>query len=112
MGDKTDNGDIILGSATVLVNVGETPLALTGTIKRIIALEHLERKDDIASVIIPGTVHVDANVRERQQFLVMDVSSAILPEDFPLTIAQLTAGDVAIQLGAVILILPVEVCHG
>lgn len=109
MRNGTDNGHIILGSATVLVNVGETPLALVGTIERIITLEHLERKDCIEKVIILGTVHVNANVREREEFLIMDVSNAILPEDFPLTIAQLTAGDVAVQLDSVILILPVEV---
>ncbi|WP_094607260.1 hypothetical protein SPSIL_032370 [Sporomusa silvacetica DSM 10669] len=109
MSNKTDNGDIILGTATVLVNVGETPLVLIGTIERIIALEHLERKDDTKTVIIPGKVHVDADVREREQFLIMDVSNAILPEDFPLTIAQLTAGDVAISLESIIMILPVEV---
>ncbi|SDD98788.1 hypothetical protein [Sporomusa acidovorans] len=105
MRNHTDNDHIIIGSATVLVNVGETPLALIGTIKKITVLEHLERKDDTEKVIVLGTV----NVREREEFLIMDVTNAILPEDFPLTIAQLTAGDVAIQLDFVILILPVEV---
>lgn len=105
MRNQTNNDQIIIGSATVLVNVGETPLALIGTIKKITAFEQLERKDDIEGVIILGTV----SVREQKEFLIMDVTNAILPEDFPLTIAQLTTGAVAISLDSVILILPVKV---
>ncbi len=106
MSNHEEKGSIIVGVATVLVNVGGiAPLALTGTIERITPLELCERKQDTITVCIPGTVHVE----EEEQFLIMDVTSAILPVGFPLTIGQLTAGDVAINLDFVIMILPVEV---
>lgn len=110
MKNHDEKVSIIVGAATVLVNVGGTsPLSLTGTIERITALELCERKQDETIVCIPGTVHVNAEVEEQEQFLIMDVTSAILPPGFPLTIAQLTARDVAINLDFVIMILPVEV---
>lgn len=110
MSNHDEKVGIILGLATVLVNVGSaSPLALTGTVERITALELCERKQDETIVCIPGTVHVEAEVDEQKQFLIMDVTSAILPLGFPLTIAQLTARDVAINLDFVIMILPVEV---
>ena len=104
--EKDDN--VVLRVATVLVNVGAVPLALTGTIKRITELELRERKCDADAVFIPGTVNVDAEVEEEEEFLVIDVTNAILPPGFPLTIAQLTAGNVAVNLDYVILIVPVK----
>ena len=93
-----------IGLATILVNVGGTePLSLTGTIVKEITLN---RKDHF---VFPPKIAVEGEITEEEQFLVIDASAAILPTGFPLTIAQLIAGDVAINVNSIILILPVEV---
>jgi hypothetical protein len=107
VGHNEEDDNVALGTATVLVNVGAVPLALTGTIERITELELCDRKHDENIVFIPKPIHVDAEVEEEEEFLVIDVTTAILPPGFPLTIAQLTAGVVAVNLDYVILIVPV-----
>lgn len=93
-----------IGSATILVDVGGiAPLSLTGTIVKEITLD---RKDHL---VFPPKIAVEGEIEEVDQFLVIDVSTATLPEGFPLSLAQLTAGDVAINVDSIILILPVVV---
>lgn len=94
---------ISVGAATILVNVGSTsPLALTGVIERITTLELCGRKHD-------DVISVKGEITEEEQYLIVEVTGAVLPPGFPLTIAQLTTSDVAINQDSVIMILPVEV---
>jgi hypothetical protein len=92
-----------IGFATIIVDVGGTaPLSLTGTIDKTITLN---RKDH---PIFPPKIVVEGEITEEEQFLILDVTAAVLPTGFPLTLAQLTAGDVAINIDSIILVLPVE----
>lgn len=93
-----------IGLATIVVDVGGTaPLSLTGTIEKTITLPN--RKDHS---VFPQKIAVVGEITEEEQFLILNVSAAVLPTGFPLTLAQLTAGDVAININSIILILPVE----
>lgn len=108
-----NKNSITIGSATVLVNVGSTvPLVLVGVIEKLVELKIGHRNGP--ALICSGKheseeVEVEGEITELEQFLVIDVTTATLPPGFPLTIAQLTASDVAVNLDYVILILPVEV---
>lgn len=97
-----DDG-VIVGSVTVLVEVADSVLTLIGTIEEIIPLGRLfdRRHEEL--------IKVGGKVTEEEQFAIMDVTNAILPATFPLTIAQLTTSDVAINVDNIILITPVEV---
>lgn len=96
---------IAIGAATILVNVGgQVPLALTGTIER----KPYYGRHDALKVLFPKKVEVEGSIREEEDFLVLNVISAILPPGFPLTIAQLL-GTLAINIDYVILVTPVEV---
>lgn len=102
------------GEVTILVNVpglpfttnsGFTLLTLTGTI-----LREFPRKHDCApSVVIPDEIEVSGKVTEEEEYLIVRVSDAILPNGFPLTIADLTT-DIAINTDYIVMILPVIVC--
>ncbi|AIF50846.1 hypothetical protein [Pelosinus sp. UFO1] len=94
---------ISFGAVTILVNVGSTvPLSLTGVIEKITTLKLCGRKHDD---IIP----IGGKITEEEEYLIVEVTGAVLPPGFPLTIAQLTTSDVAINQDSVIMILPVEV---
>lgn len=106
--------NVAIGSVTILVNVGGgVPLALTGVIQKLTTLK-FGSYGGRGSIVFPckaktgHEVEVEGEITELEQFLIVDVTTAILPPGFPLTIAQLTASDVAINLDYVILILPVE----
>lgn len=102
------------GEVKILVNVpglpiatdtGFTLLTLTGTI-----LTEFPRKHDCPPpVLIPDKVEVKGKVTEEEEYLIVRVSDAILPNGFPLTIDDLTT-DVAINTDYIIMILPVVVC--
>jgi hypothetical protein len=110
---ETEKG-IAIGSSTVLVDVGGgIPLVLVGVIQKLVSLKIGPRNGP--AFIFPGKqkkedieVEVEGEVTELEQFLIIDATTATLPPGFPLTIAQLTATDVAVNLDYVILILPVE----
>ena len=101
------------GEVQILVNIpglpfttnsGFTLLTLTGTI-----LTEFPRKHDCTPpVIIPDKIEVTGKVTEEEEFLIVRVSNAILPNGFPLTIDELTT-DVAINTDYIVMILPVIV---
>jgi len=98
------------GTVTVLVDVpglggattGFSPLVLTGTI---VDNKELPRDCDHCN-LFPQKIDVDGKITERETFLILRVTGAILPPGFPLTIAQLTT-NIAINLDYIVLILPV-----
>lgn len=97
-----DDG-VVSGSVTVLVNVATGVLTLIGVIVAIVPLGELfcHRHEDV--------IKLSGKVTEEEQFAIIDVTNAILPPGFPLTIAQLTASSVAVNVDDIILITPVEV---
>ena len=105
---RPDDFGVFLGAATVLVNIGDVPLVLTGTIERITTLELCGRKhSDPDIVAIPGPVKVTGEIEEEEEFLIIHVTTAILPPEFPLSKAQLEGENVAVNLDYVILVFPV-----
>ncbi len=102
------------GEVKILVNVpglpfttnsGFTLLTLTGTI-----LTEFPRKHDCPPpVVFPDKIEVTGKVTEEEEYLIVRVSNAILPNGFPLTINDLTT-DVAINTAYIVIILPVIVC--
>lgn len=98
---------IKFGTVTLLISVpGLTPLSLTGTI--VAETEIPRHHHDHEPVSLPKK-EKEIEVTEQETFLIVRVTSAILPVGFPLTIAQLTAENVAVNLDYVIMILPVVV---
>lgn len=106
-------GSVNFGTVTLLVNVqglgGATPgagifspLVLTGTI-----VSHTEIPRGHDTILFPKKIEVDGKITEKETFLCLRVNSAIMPPGFPLTIADLQAADVAINLDYIIMILPV-----
>jgi hypothetical protein len=98
------------GEVTLLVNIpglpfttntGFTLLTLRGTI-----LAEIPRKSDHCKDEIE--VEVEGRIVEEEQFLIVRVTSAVLPNGFPLTIADLET-DIAINTDYIIMILPVIV---
>ncbi|MDU2063325.1 MAG: hypothetical protein E6713_00695 [Sporomusaceae bacterium] len=96
--------EIKFGTVTILVNVGGTaPLVITGTV-----LAELPRHHDDPPTCFPKKIEIDGEVTAEEEFLIVRVTSAVLPADFPLTIAELTT-DLAINVSSIILVLPVTV---
>lgn len=96
---------IRIGTANILVNVGgQVPLVLTGTILAEVPRYH----DDQPTVVFPKKIEVEGEITEEETFIVVNVTGAILPPGFPLTIANLTT-EVAISLDYVIAVFPVVV---
>lgn len=90
-----------IGTATILVNVGgQVPLVLTGTILAELPRHHNDSQP------LPKKLEVEGKISEEETFLVVNVTGAILPPNFPLTIANLTT-ELAISADYIIAILPV-----
>lgn len=96
---------IKFGEVTLLVNIpglpfttntGFTLLTLRGTI-----LAEIPRKHE-------SEIEIDGSVVEEEQFLVVRVASAVLPNGFPLAAVDLET-DIAINTNYIIMVLPVIV---
>ena len=107
----SENG-IAIGAVTILVDVGgPAPLSLTGVIQKLTTLKfggHRGKAVFACPKPKDDEVEIEGEITELEQFLIVDVTGAFIPDGFPLSIAQLTANDVAINLDYVVLILPVE----
>lgn len=95
--------EVVIGSVTVLVETSDGILTLTGIIEAIKTFGRLfdHRHEDL--------IKAAGKVTEEEQFAIIDVTSAILPANFPLTITELTESNLAVNVDNIILITPVAV---
>lgn len=100
------------GEVTILVNVpglpyttntGFTLLTLTGTILG--ETDLCRCNGHCSSNLIPPTINVKGEIEEEDEFLLVRVRSAILPNGFPLTLTQVQR-DVLINTDYIIMVLP------
>ena len=105
--------DVTCGEVTILVNVpglplttGFTLLSLTGTI--IGETEFSRHHDEFPPIIFPKKIEVQGEVTEEEEFLLVRVTDAVLPNGFPLSKTQLLT-DIAINIDYIIMLLPVAV---
>lgn len=96
------------GSSTILVNVGGiAPLVITGVILRepCHGDNHWGRKN---LPCFPHKIEVEGEIAQEENFLIVNVTSAIIPVGFPLAVVQIL-GEIAINTDYIILVLPVAV---
>jgi len=98
--------DLQTGSSTILINVGGiAPLVITGVILREPCNDH-GRKGNLP--YFPHKIEVEGEIAKEENFLIVNVTSAIIPVGFPIAVVSLL-GEIAINIDYVILVLPVAV---